>query len=1342
MRRIATVLGVFVFAVIAGFGSWWYADYTSADTPCPCGIFGAGLPSEAPTAFDDSGSIELGVRFTTEIDGYITGIRFYKDASMTDAHTGTLWDSAGNALATKAFSSETASGWQTVTFDTPVAVTAGSIYTASFYTPNAIYVASSSYFTVDRGIFPIRAPRSATMSALGHNGNGVYRVSGGYPNSTFNSANYWVDATFKAHLTETAPTITAVSPASGATGVSILSTIYATSSVVLDPVSVDTDSVILKDADDTVFTATITATTSWNGTATTSRIIIDPGAMLAPSTQYTVTIKGGAGNVTNVDGTPLAADYVWSFTTGTDPCPCSVWNESMSGYTVTSIDNATTTVTASRFYADSNGYIRSVRFFKPLLDHPTATSVVSVYTTGGTLLARATSTQESKYGWQEIPLGTPLAVTAGTRYVVARYSSSGGNVYTSSLLTSTAGTGPIHNDAGGAMSKTGAGNVFPDANHPSFANLGYWIDVVFTRTSSVYAEPFQMIVAQPQDEAYGFPTDANITLTFSNPIDESTIASAITLTNSSNATVPASITVYAPLNMVVINPTDDLTAGSTYHAQASTELEDIYGTPLSQSYTIDFRTGVAHTATLTDGLSGPILIISANATSTYAAEMLRAEGITYFDVESLSVLDGSLSSYKRIILTQTALTQEEADVLTDWVEDGGTLIAFRPDKKLASLFGLTDATSTLSEGYILVDDDTLPGAGITNVTMQFHGTADLYTAHASTSIVALLYSDANTATVYPAVASAAAGDGRAIAFTYDLADSIIRMHQGNMDWIEDDHDGDGTHRPNDLFDGGADPDWLNLNKAWIPQADEQQRLMINALLSTADDGTEPLPRFWILPHGIKAALVMEMDDHTAVSETASSTLTGYDRLSIRSDFDCSWWDWECHRGGSLVYPVTNPMTTAQALLAQYLGFATGAHINLADCVVGAQTFTQVNTTFTTFTDGFATKFPGVPMSVTSRTHCYAWPEWDYVPRAAAAHDLRIDYGYVWYPASWTGAQTGYINGSGMSMRFADLDGDLIDLYQGVTGITTDNASVSTTTMRTMFQNMQNANEFYGTVGTHYDDSAGSNTYIDNLMSVASETGMKMISGDQLAIWKDALENSKFANIETATHRLAFTVQVAEGGVGMQAMVPTETSNDDLTSLKRGGTTVTYETVTRKGIEYAMFDAVPGDYVALYGDAPPEPASDDSGQPTQTSTNGPIVVAQRPSTALPNFSGATIAQIAQLLQDIFKRIRDLGGTVDPTTETLVSSLVPSAHTPDLPVRDLKAVVEGEDVRRLQQILIAHGYSIPAGATGRFGAQTRAALAAYQHDHGIAPAAGYFGAKTRAQMKKSGVSDIWW
>jgi peptidoglycan hydrolase-like protein with peptidoglycan-binding domain len=82
------------------------------------------------------------------------------------------------------------------------------------------------------------------------------------------------------------------------------------------------------------------------------------------------------------------------------------------------------------------------------------------------------------------------------------------------------------------------------------------------------------------------------------------------------------------------------------------------------------------------------------------------------------------------------------------------------------------------------------------------------------------------------------------------------------------------------------------------------------------------------------------------------------------------------------------------------------------------------------------------------------------------------------------------------------------------------------------------------------------------------------------------------------------------------------------------------------------------------------------------------------------------------------------------------------TPAAPVRDLTTGASGSDVTSLQTFLIGQGYAISPGATGYFGINTRDALARYQKDHGIIPAAGYFGPLTRAQMKAANLPGVWW
>jgi hypothetical protein len=178
-----------------------------SNCPCPT-LFSA---SAAPAA-DDSGDespVELGVKFKSDLNGFVKGVRFYKSAMNTGTHVGNLW-ALGNAtpLATATFANETASGWQEVLFSAPVPVSANTTYVVSYHTNVGHYSASGAYFAtagVDRA--PLHAPAS---NMAGGNGVYVYGESA-QPTNTFNATNYWVDVVFDSTPDVTAPNIADVS---------------------------------------------------------------------------------------------------------------------------------------------------------------------------------------------------------------------------------------------------------------------------------------------------------------------------------------------------------------------------------------------------------------------------------------------------------------------------------------------------------------------------------------------------------------------------------------------------------------------------------------------------------------------------------------------------------------------------------------------------------------------------------------------------------------------------------------------------------------------------------------------------------------------------------------------------------------------------------------------------------------------------------------------------------------------------------------------------------------------------------------------------------------------------
>ena len=169
------------------------AQAPSSPSPSPAPSSGSLWGASAAPASDPSGdpaAIELGVRFRSDADGYVTGVRFYKGAGNDGTHTGSLWSASGQLLATATFSGESASGWQTVTFASPVRISAGATYTASYHTATGHYMA-------DRGAFASAGRDSGVLHAL-RGADGVYAYGGGgvFPSGSYQSTNYWVDVLY------------------------------------------------------------------------------------------------------------------------------------------------------------------------------------------------------------------------------------------------------------------------------------------------------------------------------------------------------------------------------------------------------------------------------------------------------------------------------------------------------------------------------------------------------------------------------------------------------------------------------------------------------------------------------------------------------------------------------------------------------------------------------------------------------------------------------------------------------------------------------------------------------------------------------------------------------------------------------------------------------------------------------------------------------------------------------------------------------------------------------------------------------------------------------------------
>ena len=487
---------------------------------CPCTIWN---PSIGPHEVDsgDANGIEVGVKFRTDNDGVITGLRFYKASTNTGTHVGHLWTSSGTLLGTVTFTGESGSGWQQVQFATPVAVTANTVYVASYFAPNGHYSADVGYFT---GAGYDDPPLYALANGVS-GPNGVYSYTatpGVFPTSTFVSTNYWVDILFVSGTT-----FDIGGNVAGIGGINATVTLSGAGNA-----STTTDS-----AGNYQFSGlangfyTITPSNSGVTFSPASQNVTLNGLSLynvnfgsvatSPLTIAGTINGGGAGTVVNLSGltslstsadssghysfngliagtyviTPAQAGYLFTPTSqvitlgsfsdtavnfAAQPCPCiSIWQPTAIPSVPDGGDSGAVEV-GVKFRSDAAGTIQGLRFYKATRN--TGTHIGHIWSSTGLLLGTATFANDTASGWQEVNFNPPITIASNAVYVASYFAPLGHYSFdTNYFQNAGVDNAPLHALANGV---SGPNGVFAYGSAPSFPNNGtnaanYWVDVVF-----------------------------------------------------------------------------------------------------------------------------------------------------------------------------------------------------------------------------------------------------------------------------------------------------------------------------------------------------------------------------------------------------------------------------------------------------------------------------------------------------------------------------------------------------------------------------------------------------------------------------------------------------------------------------------------------------------------------------------------------------------------------------------------------------------------------------------------------------------------------------------------------
>jgi hypothetical protein len=589
----------------------------------------------------------------------------------------------------------------------------------------------------------------------------------------------------------------------------------------------------------------------------------------------------------------------------------------------------------------------------------------------------------------------------------------------------------------------------------------------------------------------------------------------------------------------------------------------------------------------------PILILGhQNQYVAYIGEILIAEGFNEFQLDSLDskrVTLSYLKQFRLVLLASCSVSASQSTTLQSYVSAGGNLIAFRPDKKLSELFGIVDAEAIFRESYLSIDTTTDIGKGLSNSSLPFHGSGDTYHLKNGKKICSFLINTVGEAE-FPAVAFNDYGQGHALAFLYNLPQSIIGSRQGNADLAGQEADGIPGIRAMDMFTGH----WVDTAKNTLNHADEQMHLLAHAIEKMMHYST-PLPRFWYFPDALQSLVVLNNDGEN----------------SEEKDFEPHFADVQLKQARMSLYILETEKVSKKAVDQwRSSGHEISGHPDDTKNATDPD-WSNMSQAITKKLDELKRRY-GIEKMNTVVNHWFVWcgkdadGSADFAAQALleSSKGIRLDANYAHYDNKANeehflgnrGLSQGNFTGSGIPMKFAGRSGHVLDIYQLLNNVY-DQQYMEHQDAEGFFQCFKGLmdrslnDHIYSviTVKTHTNEYYFSKPALARMLDYAKSHRIPVWTADHLLRFLEVKHQIRFTDISFSKNSLVFDIiSPVKYASGLTLMIPYEINGRALNAVRINGHAKTFDVRWMRGHRYGFVILAGGMTQKLIADFGSEP----------------------------------------------------------------------------------------------------------------------------------------------------------